>query len=372
LHQLSNSIGKRVDHFRPARVPAKDTMIAVVTGSSGFIGSHLVEALLARGATVRALVRPETRAAARDPRVVYHTTDLLDDRSVRQSAVWADATHVFHVAGMTQGRTLAEFRYGNVVPLANILAALTEGRGARLQRVVLVSSQAAAGPALSLDHPVAEGDAPHPVEAYGRSKLEAEQVATRYGEALPVTIVRPSAVYGPRDVDFLNVFKQATNRVAVFAAPADQLMSIVHVHDLVRAIIMASESPRARGRTYFVGSDEPVSWRALYAMIGELASLRHRGVQLPQSLLRIAGHAGNTLGLLTGRPVLLNTNKVSLAAPNWWLCDSSRAHDELGWHSEISLQDGLRDTYNWYREAGLLRPRKGADGLAGPRPEERV
>ena len=347
-------------------------MIAVVTGSSGFIGSHLVEALLARGATVRTLVRPESRTARRDARVTYHTADLLDDRSVRESAVWKDATHVFHVAGVTKRQTLAEFRYGNVVPAANILAALSDTRGARLQRFVLVSSQAAAGPALSLDHPVREEDPPHPIEAYGRSKLEAEEVTVRYGESMPVTIVRPSAVYGPRDVDFLNVFKQATNRVAVFAAPADQLMSIVHVHDLVRAIVLAAELPRARGRTYFVGSDAPVSWRALYALIAELALSRYRSVQLPQSLLQIAGHAGSAFGRLTGRPVLLNTNKVSLAAPSWWLCDSSRAHDELGWQPEISLQDGLRDTYNWYREAGLLRPRKGADNLVGPRPEERV
>jgi nucleoside-diphosphate-sugar epimerase len=355
----------------PARTPAKDAMIAVITGSSGFIGSHLVETLLARGAMVRALVRPETRSTARDPRVEYHTADLLDDRSVRQNPVWKDATHVYHVAGVTKRRTLAEFRHGNVVPVANILAALADGRGARLQRVVLVSSQAAAGPAQALDHPVTENDPPHPIEAYGRSKLEAEQVATRYGESLPVTIVRPSAVYGPRDVDFLNVFKQATNRVAVFAAPADQLMSIVHVQDLVRAIVMASESPRARGRTYFVGSDAPVSWRSLYALIAALASSTFRGVQLPQSLLHVAGHAGNALGRITGRPVLLNTNKVSLAAPNWWVCDSQRAHDELGWHPEISLQNGLRETYNWYRQAGLLRPRKGAESAVQV-PEERV
>ena len=347
-------------------------MIAVVTGSSGFIGSHLVEALLARGATVRALVRPETRAGGRDPRVAYHTADLLDDRSVRQSPIWTDATHVFHVAGVTKRRTLAEFRYGNVVPLANIFAALTEGRGARIQRVLLVSSLAAAGPAPALDRPVREDDPPHPVEAYGRSKLEAEQVATRYSESMPVTIIRPSAVYGPRDVDFLNIFKQATNRVAVYAAPADQLMSIVHVRDLVRATMMAAESPRARGRLYFVGSDAPVSWRTLYEEIAGLASSNFRAVQLPSSLLRVAGHAGNALGLITGRPVLLNTNKVSLASPSWWLCDSTRAHDELGWHPEISLQDGLRETYYWYREAGLLRPGKGADALAEPGREERV
>jgi len=372
LHQLSNDLRRRTldfgtiayDHFR-------GQMIAVVTGSSGFIGSHLVEALLERGATVRALIRPESRTGTRDPRVTYHVADLLDDRSLRESPVWTGATHVFHVAGVTKARTLAEFRYGNVVPTANILAALA-ARGSRLQRFVLVSSQAAAGPALAADHPVREDDVAHPVEAYGRSKLEAEHATLRFADTLPITIVRPSAVYGPRDVDFLNIFKQATNRVAVFAAPADQLMSLVHVRDLVRAIIRAIEQPRARGRTYFVGSETPVSWRTLYGMIAELASTPYRAVQLPQALLHIAGHAGDALSRITNKTMLLNSNKMSLAVPKWWLCDSTRAREELAWRPEVDLQDGLRDTYLWYRQAGWLRHRKGADISAAPIPEERV
>lgn len=346
-------------------------MIAVVTGSSGFIGSHLVEALLARGATVRALIRPESRVASRTARVTYHVADLLDDRSLRESDVWTGATHVFHLAGVTKARTMAEFRYGNVVPTANILAALA-ARGSRLQRFVLVSSQAAAGPASSADRPVREDDAPQPVEAYGRSKLEAETVVLRSGDSIPVTIIRPSAVYGPRDVDFLSVFKQATNRIAVYAAPADQLMTIVHVADLVRAIIGAIEQPRARGRAYFVGSEVPVSWRELYEMIATVASSTFRPVQLPPRILRAAGQAGDLFSRLTGRAVLLNSNKVALAIPKWWVCDSARARDELAWHPQIQLQDGLRDTYLWYRESGLLRGKHGVPMTASTLPEERA
>jgi nucleoside-diphosphate-sugar epimerase len=329
-------------------------MIAVVTGSTGFIGSHLVDALLARGATVRALVRPETPQALRDPRIAHWEADLLDDRSVRDSRVWEDATHVFHLAGVTRGRTLAHFRAGNVFPTANVLAALA-ARGGRPPRVVLVSSQAAAGPASGPHAPVTESDRPLPVEAYGRSKLQAEQAVVRYRDQLPVTIIRPAAVYGPRDRDFLAAFKQATGPVAIHAVPRDHSFSVVHVADLVRAMLLAAESPAAAGRMYFVGGGTPVTWAALYDQIAAAAGARPMTVQLPLSAVQIAARAADLLGVLTGRQTLLNRNKAALARPRWWLCDTSRARDELGWKPEMTLQDGIRETYLWYLDAGWLR-----------------
>ncbi len=331
-------------------------MIAVVTGSTGFIGSHLVDALLARGATVRALVRCESPLASRNPRVGYWMVDLLDDRSVRECPVWEGVTHVFHVGGMTKGRTLAQFRNGNVVPTANLLSAVA-AREIPLERFVLVSSQAAAGPATSPSTPVREDEPRRPVEAYGRSKGEAEDATLRYADTLPITIVRPGAVYGPRDVDFLKVFKQATGRVAVYAAHRDQAMSIVYVRDLVEAILLAAEARAAVGRTYFVADAEPVTWRTLYAEIEAASGAHPIEVQLPGPLLAFAGGAGSLFSLLTGQPVLLNSNKIALARPKWWLCDSTRIREELGWTARTPLGDGVRETYVAYCEAGELRAR---------------
>ena len=330
-------------------------MIVVVTGSTGFIGRHLVDALLQRGAEVRALVRPETPSGRRDPRVGHWEADLLDDRSVRESPIWHGATQVYHLAGVTKGRTLDQFRAGNVFPTANVLAALA-GRGGKPPRIVLVSSQAAAGPARSADAPVRESDQPAPMEAYGRSKLQAEQATLRYRNVLPITVVRPSSVYGPGDRDFLNVFRQERRRVAIRAVPRDHALSLVHVRDLVRSLIDAAEQTVAVGRTYFVANDRPVTWGELYDAIDGVIGRTPIGVPLPALLRDVAARGGDIVSGITGRATIVNRNKALLARPRWWLCDSSAARTELGWNEEIPLLDGLRETYNWYVEARWLKP----------------
>ena len=333
-------------------------MIAVVSGSSGFIGSHLVDALLARGATVRALVREGEPTAAVDPRVERSVVDLLDSRSLREAAAWEGATHVFHLAGVTKRRTLAQFRDGNVVPTANVLAAAVARGGATPPRVVVVSSQAAAGPAAAADRPVREDDPPRPIEAYGQSKLEAEHAARLHEGSLPITIVRPAAVYGPRDGDFLRVFRLATRAVALHAVSRDHAFSIVHVADTVDALLLAAEAPAAVGRTYFVANESPITWRELYAEIARAADVTPtRDIQIPLRLIALAGLAGDAVGALTGWHSLANRHKTRLARPRWWLCDATRARDELGWRPRMPLQQGIRETYLWYLQAGLMRAR---------------
>jgi nucleoside-diphosphate-sugar epimerase len=332
-------------------------MIAVVTGSTGFIGRHLVDALIARGVEVRALVRPETPRDGRDPRIAHWEADLLDDRSVRESPIWQGATQVFHLAGVTKGRTLDQFRAGNVFPTANVLSALA-ARGGRVPRVVLVSSQAAAGPASSAERPVTESDRPLPVEAYGRSKLQAEQAVLRYRTTLPITIVRPSSVYGPGDRDFLNVFRQERHRLAVRAVPRDHAMSLVYVGDLVRALLLAAEQTAAVGQTYFIADGRPVTWGELYDAIDAVLGHTPVAVPLPPRLLRLAACGGDVVSAITGRPMIANRNKAILARQRWWLCDAAHARDDLGWRAEIPLLDGLRTTYNWYVDARWLKPPK--------------
>ena len=333
-------------------------MIAVVTGSSGFIGSHLVDALLTRGAQVRALVREGSVADSLDPRVQRSVVDLLDSKSVREAPAWEGATHVFHLAGVTKRRTLAQFRGGNVVPTANVLAAAAARSGSTPPRIVLVSSQAAAGPATAEDRPVREDDPPAPIEGYGQSKLEAEQATRPYEQSLPISIVRPAAVYGPRDRDFLRVFRLATRPIALHALPRQHAFSIVHVADVVAALLLVAEHPAAVGRAYFLANQTPTSWRELYQEIARAAGVTPRAeLQIPMPAIALAGLAGDAVSALTGWHSLANSHKTRLARPRWWVCDASRARDELGWVPAVTLQHGLRETYLWYLQAGWMRAR---------------
>ena len=224
--------------------------------------------------------------------------------------------------------------------------------------MVFVSTQAAGGPASSPDRPVREDDPPRPIEGYGQSKLEAEQAVLRYEGQVPVTIVRPAAVYGPRDRDFLRAFRLAARSIAIHAVPRRNRFSIVHVGDLVDALLRAGDRPEAVGRTYNVANDAPVSFQELYDEIAAAASLvPSMNIQVPMAAVAAAGYAGDVVSALTGWHTLANRHKTRLARPRWWLCDPSRAHNELGWNSSIPLQRGVRDTYLWYLAARWMRPR---------------
>lgn len=335
-------------------------MIAVVTGSTGFIGSHVVDALIAQGATVRALLRPQSKAPRSVKGVEYHQVDVLNARSVAQSEIWNGATHLFHLAGLTTARSLAEFRKGNVTPLQNILQALADRREHRI-RTVVVSSQAAGGPATSALAPIVEGDTDKPVEWYGQSKLVAEQTAFGFRESIDVTVLRPPAVYGPRDSAFLPLFRQANGPVALFATPPEYEIELAYISDVVSAIIAAAVNDAAIGQRYTVTGPQSVNWRAIYAEVARQSGAVLREVRVPYLAMRAAALAGDLFGMVTQRTPLINSQKLTLGSQPFWLCNGERIRKELGWTPQVTLRQGVRETYLWYIAQGLLRaPRAGA------------
>jgi nucleoside-diphosphate-sugar epimerase len=328
-------------------------MTAIVTGATGFIGGHLVDALVEAGESVRCLVRrPGSVEAPLQAR--FYLADFSIPSLGLGDEVFANVDVVYHVAGATRATSEEGFHEANVNVTRRLLDRLKEV-GART-RFVYISSQAAAGPAhravrrsTTTDMPLTEDDTPTPIEAYGRSKLAAEQLVTVRSNQLPVTIVRPVAVYGPRDRDFLSIFRWVRRGIAVYPGIRDAVVTTIYVHDLVRGIIAAGTSEGAVGRTYFMGSGEFANWRAIYRMAAEVMGKGTlREVELPLGLVRAGGAVGDFVGRVTRRPLLLNSSKATLAEPRSWTCSSQRAREELGFVATTRLQDGLRATYDWY------------------------
>ncbi|SRR5579884_929643 len=319
----------------------------LVTGATGFIGGHLAEALQRRGAEVRVLARDPRRLQARFGEVVRG--DLADPAALTAAVQGVDV--VYHVAGLTKARRESDYFAVNHVGTVHLLDACRRSNSA-LRRFVLVSSQAAAGPSCE-GRPVRESDPPHPVSAYGLSKLKAEQAALACSGLFPVTIVRPPVVYGPRDRDTLLFFRVAryglVPRLAVIRA-----LSIVHVADLVRGIRRAAETPAAANRVYFLANEQPVSLPELAEPIARALGARPIPVPVPVTSLFAVAALAELLARLTGRITPITRNKVREATQREWVCDPSRAARELGWRAEIPLLDGLRETAAWYRQAGWL------------------
>jgi nucleoside-diphosphate-sugar epimerase len=336
-------------------------MIAVVTGGSGFIGHNLIRRLLRDGHEVRCLVRPSGGVAPEGAR--RYVVQLDQPRSLLESAAFDRADVVFHLGGATTASRPADFFAANVTPTRNLLGAISARRLS--PRFVYVSSQAAAGPAPAKHRAIDEDDPPRPVEAYGRSKLEAERVVDSFSDRIPVTVVRPCAVFGPYDRDFLRLFRMARRGVLVYPGIASHWLSLLYVDDVVSGLVHAAQREQAISRTYFLASSEPVQWRTIGTMIATILGRRVRQIDLAPPMVRAASFAGEWLGRVTGTASIANRSKAALSRHPYWVCSGARAQRELGVQESISLPDAVRQTYLWYGQSGWLRgARRAATAVA--------
>jgi nucleoside-diphosphate-sugar epimerase len=323
---------------------------ALITGASGFIGGNLRRALLAAGADVVALRRRSSPEPEEGRSVVgaYDDVDGLTGVMREERPDW-----VFHVAGATNGVTYEDFQRANVLPTKNLLTALTAAHR-DVKRFVLVSSLAAYGPA-DKDRPKVESDPREPIEHYGRSKLEAEQVVEAMGETLPWTIVRPSGVYGPRDREFFLLFREIVNGRNVYYGNRRRQFSLVYVDDCVRAILEAALADETVGDGYFLDDGRPVDWQTFQdAIIAEVGK-KPLTIDFPSFLLPLAAWGGEVLAMIDGKPRLFNLQKKTMGDQDAWTCKSDHAREDFGFSPEVDMEEGVRRSLAWYRANGWLK-----------------
>lgn len=325
-------------------------MTILVTGGSGFIGSHLVEALLAAGHRVRCLVRSRRRLRwLLNLEVEVVVGDCRRPETLAPAVAGVDA--VFHLAGATFAASEAAFFDYNARATQNLLDACLATQ--RVARFVMVSSQAAAGPG-SCDAPARESDPPRPLTAYGRSKLAAERHCLRVSDRLVVRILRPSAVYGPRDTAFLPYFRLVKRGFLIEFGRGEREISLCHVNDLVNGIVRAFDSQRESGSVYFIAGSECHSWRSVEALLCAQWGVTGRRIVVPGVVLKTAGVLGQAYGALMRKPVPVNRARAAELLEKHWVCDTKAAQQELGFASGINLKNGLQDAVRWYEQNNWL------------------
>lgn len=325
---------------------------ALVTGGSGFIGSHLVEALLSRGMEVRCLVRSQHNLRWLDGAEV----ELIEgDCTVHDTldAAVKGVDLVFHAAGALWAPRESDFFLHNVRGTQNLLDACKRSCPG-LRRFVQLSSQAAAGPS-SGGMLKSETDPPEPITPYGASKLAAEKAVLAHQEHFPVVILRPCAVYGPRDTGFLAYFRVVQRGFLVeFGAGEGRTASLCHVSDVVRGVINAADSQVASGSVYFLANSEPYSWCEVENTLVRLLGVKAQRLKIPASMLILLGTLGQVYGRITGKSVMLNRARVAELMARHWGCDTSRARRDFDFTPEINLNDGLLDVIRWYKKEQWL------------------
>jgi nucleoside-diphosphate-sugar epimerase len=255
---------------------------------------------------------------------------------------------VIHLAGVTKALRTEDFYSGNLRATEQLVHAMA-GQGIRL---IHVSSLAAIGPSTA-GALLGEDAAPQPLTHYGKSKLAAERLVRDL--APEAVIVRPPVVYGPRDTDVFQLLKSISKGLVLEIAGGERWFSAIYVKDLVEGLLAAVRTPRASGRAYFLAHAKPVSWRQLGASAARIMARTPRVLTVPFAVANAVGACAEVWARCSGKPGIVSREKVAEARCMAWTCDTVRAAQELGFVAQTSLDDGLKATLAWYKEAGWLK-----------------
>ncbi|MFH1160724.1 MAG: NAD(P)-dependent oxidoreductase [bacterium] len=330
----------------------------LITGASGFIGSHLVEEGLKRGYSVFAAIRKtSSRRYLQDPRIQFLELDLsspvqLSEELSRCKSIGIRFDYIVHNAGTTRARRKDEYRRVNYLFttfLVKTLQELTLVPG----KFLLMSSLAAYGPGdpVSME-PVSEEKEPAPIDSYGRSKLEAERFLQSL-PGFPYLILCPTGVYGPREKDYYQFFRTVQKGFEPYIGTTKQRISFIFVKDLARLVFVALEST-ITGKTWVVSDGEAYTSGDFSAIVKTALQRKTFSFVLPLPVVRSFAVILELLYTPLGKIPLLNREKVAILGSANWQCDPSVIFRDLGFSPDYTLRKGVEETVIWYRQQGWL------------------
>jgi nucleoside-diphosphate-sugar epimerase len=311
---------------------------AVVTGATGFVGSHLVDVLLEKGWRVSVLVRRSSNLRWLEGKPVERV-----DEAFSASAPLPACDVLFHVAGVIRADSYAHYLAGNRDLALRVFDASRAGR------FVHVSSLAVAGPGENVD----ETTPCSPISLYGRSKWEGESGVWQRRERTPVTVIRPPVVYGPRDFGLYDLYRTVARGLRPEIG-GRKLISIVHARDLAEGIVRAGEAPEGANEAFYLANDAAVEVSAMLELIQRALGARALRVGIPDRVVRFLGALVEDGAKLAGKRLMFGRDKALEMTQKAWCCSAAKAARLLGWRARVPLDRGMAETAAWYKSQALL------------------
>lgn len=317
---------------------------ALVTGANGFIGSHLVDQLLASGCRVHALVRESSDLKWLDTsKVNLHRADLA--RSDFRVPAVEELNFVFHCAGLTKARSRSDYFQVNANACSNLYEQCQK-RGTQIKSIVHLSSLAATGPSPK-GSLVDEITPCKPVTFYGQSKLKGEEIALQYSQSLPLNVIRPPVVYGPREENFFTFIKLIRQGWGLQIGRAGKELSLIYVSDLVEAMLKASDPSKQKGQSYFVTDGKVYAWEQIEEECSRIMHVHVKTLKVPEAALVPVALFFEALSSFSSKPALFDRQRMIDIRQSSWSASPEKFFKVFDFEPEFELSRGLTETINW-------------------------
>lgn len=326
-------------------------MRALVTGSTGFVGRHLVDYLRENRVRVTCLVRPGSDISVlRDSEVQLVSADYQKEGELEKHLERYD--WVFHAAGVINARDWDTYARANILYTRRLLQAL-KGTGRPPGKFIFISSISASGPSgpgTFRD----EADSPRPVSNYGRSKLEAEKLVGKHAAEFPVVILRPPNIIGPLQHELYQAIRLLKRRIFPLVGNGTIQTSICYIKDLVEICLEVARRKEIKNDIYFVTYPKAYAWRDITR---EVSRQLHEGgfyLKIPYPVQFLAAAISEFFSWLTGKPALVTRENLKMSRDYYWLYSGRKLKEELGLVPDTDLEKAIGETLAYYRRKGKV------------------
>ncbi|MXV16244.1 NAD-dependent epimerase/dehydratase family protein [Hufsiella ginkgonis] len=322
----------------------------LITGASGFVGYHLVQQALQKNLEVFAAVRPSSRIDHLQSSPVNFTALAFDDPGqLERELKRHQYQYIIHAAGLTRAKTQQDYDRVNA-DFSRNLAASAMASGVPLKKFVFISSLAALGPLKAGDTtPISSSHPPHPVTAYGKSKLLAEKYLAEI-PGLPLTVIRPTAVYGPRERDLFILINTIANGFEPYIGRNKQQLSFVYVKDLAEIVVNTLTKTVNAGNAYNISDGAAYDKYRFGEITRKLLDKRTVKFHIPLVLVKGLAFFMEKAYTFSSAPPVLNQEKMHELTAENWVCSIAEAKEDLDFVPKYNLESGLEETIKWYRE----------------------